>query len=127
MFFRPFALVIDVRHRAHGDPEDAIGRRRNSPGLHLAAASRKIQKRRRVIVPSTDDERDLVALLQIVEFFGKLGKLYRASKPRPFLARDSRPCICSRAAEVPRPVIAEIPDSISGSVSPFAGSSFGIT
>ena len=75
MLFRPFALVIDMRHRAHGDPEDAVGGRGDPSGLHLPADAREIQKRRRSIVPGANDEGNLVSLLQIVEFFGQLGKL----------------------------------------------------
>ena len=74
MLFRPFALVIDMRHCAHGDPEDAVGGRGDPSGLHLPAGAREIQKRQCVIVPGADDEGNLVPLLKIVEFYGQCGK-----------------------------------------------------
>jgi hypothetical protein len=74
MLPRSILLVIDLRHRANSDSENAVSRRGNSSGLYLAASLREIQQRRRVIVPGTDDKRNLVFFLQIVELFGKRGK-----------------------------------------------------
>ena len=75
MYLRSVLRIIDVRHRTDRNPENTVSRRGDSSRFHLAARARKIQEWRRFIVPRTDDERNLVLLLQIVEFFGKRGKV----------------------------------------------------
>src|ERR1700687_2225617 len=93
MLARSVRFVTDVRHRADSDPEDAVSRRGNSSVLYLPASSREIQERRRVIVPGADDKRNLIFFLQIIELFGKLGKLIeransvRAERKIPNLKR----------------------------------------
>ena len=68
VLFRPVPFVIDVRDRAHRDAEHRIGRRRNATGVELRPGPRVIKEWRRCVVARADDERNLIFLLQIVEF-----------------------------------------------------------
>ena len=97
------------------------------PASNWPAGSRIIQERRRVVVSGADDEGDLVFLLQIVEFFGELGKLVeRANRVR---AEGEIPDLVFIGVLLQRRVqrLTETPIPAEAAYRPFAGSSFGIT
>ena len=125
MFLRALRLVIHMRDRADGDAEHAVGRSRDPPSLQLPAGARKIQQRRRIVVPGADDERDLDISPADCRALRRASKTRRASKPRPFPARDSRPCTCWRAASGLRRARRGTPAPTAAACLPFAGSSFG--
>src|ERR1017187_1969950 len=74
VFFGSVLLVIDMRHCANGNTENAVGGGGYSSCFHLATSSRKVQERRRVIVTRADNKRDFVFFLEVVEFLSKFGK-----------------------------------------------------
>jgi len=75
MLLRAFGFVIHVGYCSDRYAEDAVCWRRNPSGTQLLADARIIQQRRRIVVPSADNERDLILFLKVVEFFGKFRKL----------------------------------------------------